>query len=123
MGVEIQCFLLEQMFGSDGATSSPHRWSIRPSPPEEDDTIIRAQAQFGNKWTTISRLLSGKTDKAIKYYWNSTLKRKCASMGSIDDPHFAQPLKRSVSVCAVVPVSMRSMAVLEKAWRILGLES
>ncbi|KAL4356128.1 hypothetical protein AHAS_Ahas09G0055700 [Arachis hypogaea] len=30
---------------------------------------------------------------------------KCASMDPIDNPHFAQPLKRSVSTSATVPVS------------------
>jgi hypothetical protein len=47
---------------------------------EEEETLIRAHCELGNKWSDIARLLPGRTENSVKNHWNATKRRKDGSM-------------------------------------------
>ncbi|KAL7121282.1 hypothetical protein ACP275_02G173500 [Erythranthe tilingii] len=43
---------------------------------EEETVLIGVHAQYGNKWSEISKFLPGRTENSVKNHWNGSLKRK-----------------------------------------------
>ncbi|KAF7041821.1 hypothetical protein CFC21_051559 [Triticum aestivum] len=58
----------------------PRVEAVKPFTVEEDMLIVKYQAAYGNRWSTIAEFLSGRTDNAIKNRWNSVLHKRAPTL-------------------------------------------
>ncbi|KAM0671819.1 hypothetical protein CWI42_121570 [Ordospora colligata] len=72
----------------------------KPFSVEEEGLIIELHLKYGNRWSEIAKYLPGRTDNAIKNYWNSSIQRRSEKVrhGSmfctIDDFHRSRRVEK-----------------------------
>ena len=63
---------------------------------EEQWVLFILRNQSSEKWSLISKQLMGRTDNAVKNYWNSRLKKRIDSMQHAVNQHFERKKRQKI---------------------------
>lgn len=73
----------------------PRVEAVKPFTRGEDMLIVKYQAAYGNRWSTIAEFLSGRTDNAVKNRWNSALRKDVPSQQGHPRPWAPSPARQA----------------------------
>nr|QSD99624.1 MYB family transcription factor [Melilotus albus] len=73
---------------------------------QEEEVIIQLHSVLGNKWSTITANLPGRTDNEIKNYWNTRIKKKLMKMGI--DPMTHKPRLNVLQLASFLNSSLQN---------------
>nr|KYP50306.1 Myb-related protein Zm1 [Cajanus cajan] len=65
---------------------------------EEEETIIKLHARFGNRWSMIASHLPGRSDNEIKNHWHAHLKKRFQHYSATNEKAESSPSKQQHSL-------------------------